>query len=255
MPADAMPPETAPPAAGAGTPRGTPSGDDTGAGDGRLRAVLFDMDGTLVDSEKVWSVGLAELASHYGGTLSPAARSAMVGTNMVESMRILHDDIGQPRRDPATSVTWLEARVRQLFAEGLPWRPGARRLLAEVRAAGLPTALVTATSRHLVDVALVTIGVHHFDAVVAGDDGADTKPHPGPYLAAAALLRADPGRCVAVEDSPSGVRSARAAGCAVLAVPCEVDLAADSRVTVVPSLAGVDLAYLRSLVAAEPAGG
>jgi HAD superfamily hydrolase (TIGR01509 family) len=213
-----------------------------------LAAVLFDMDGTLVDSEKVWDVGLTELAIRYGGTLSAPARASMVGTSMAESMEILHEDIGQPWRDPVESTTWLEDRVKELFAAGLVWRPGAAELLTGVRAAGIPMALVTATRRHLVDVALETIGRANFAAVVCGDEVDETKPHPLPYLTAAALLGVDVGRCVAIEDSPTGVASAAAAGAAVLAVPCEVVLADLPGVTVVDSLAEVDVAFLARLV-------
>ncbi len=215
---------------------------------GDLEAVLFDMDGTLVDSEKVWDIGLAELAARYGGALSAAARASMVGTSMADSMEILHADIGQPWRDPVDSVTWLEARVFELFGDGLVWRPGARELLAEVRAAGVPTALVTATRRNLVEVALLTIGAANFDIVVCGDEVDETKPHPAPYRNAATLLGADPAGCVAIEDSPTGVASARAAGCVVVAVPSEVDLSDLAGVTLVGSLAELDLARLRSLV-------
>jgi HAD superfamily hydrolase (TIGR01509 family) len=221
--------------------------DVTPADPGPLAGVLFDMDGTLVDSEKVWSVGLDELAAHYGGTLSAPARAAMVGTSMAESMQILHTDLGQPWRDPRHSVEWLEARVAELFADGLAWRPGAARLLAELGAAGVPMALVTATRRPLVEVALRTIGRTHFAAVVCGDDVEETKPHPMPYLTAARLLGADVRRCVAIEDSPTGVASARAAGAVVLAVPCEVRLPHLPGVTQVDSLAEVDLAYLADL--------
>ncbi|MBT8226008.1 MAG: HAD family phosphatase [Dactylosporangium sp.] len=209
--------------------------------------MLFDMDGTLVDSEKIWTIGLEELARHYGGVLSSAARWAMVGTNMTESMTILHDDLGQPWRDVAGSAGWLETRVKRLYADGLVWRPGARELLVEVRAAGLATALVTATARHLVEVALRSMGAGRFDAVVAGDDVVATKPHPEPYQTAARLVGADCHRCVAVEDSPNGVASALAAGCAVLAVPCEVALPPREGATVVGSLADVDVAFLRTL--------
>src|SRR5689334_5328730 len=181
------------------------------------------MDGTLVDSEKVWSVGLDRLAEHLGGRLSDAARRDMVGTSMSQSMRILHDDLGVDA-DEAQSVRYLEDRVSGLFAEGLLWRPGAPELLAAVRSAGIPTALVTATRRHLVEVALITLGAHNFDAVVAGDDLDETKPHPAPYRTAAGLLHADPRRCVAIEDSPNGITSALAAGCVVVGVPCEVGL-------------------------------
>lgn len=206
------------------------------------------MDGTLVDSEKVWDVGLAELAAHYGGALSEAARVSMVGTSMAESMRILHEDLVQPWRDAAASTRWLETRVAELFADGLVWRPGARELLREVRTAGLPAALVTSTRRGLVEVALETIGRDNFDVIVCGDDVTRTKPHPEPYLTAAALLGAPIARCVAIEDSPTGVASARAAGARVLAVPCEVDLSDLIGVAHAPSLVGVDLAFLADLV-------
>lgn len=208
------------------------------------------MDGTLVDSEKVWEVGLVELAAYYGGVLSAAARRSMIGTSMIDSMSILHEDIAQPWRDAAKSTAWLEARVTELFAAGLVWRPGARQLLAGVRAAGIPTALVTATNRCLVDVALRTIGTENFDAVVCGDEVGNTKPHPEPYLAAARVLGAPIERCVAIEDSPNGVASALASGARVLAVPSEVELVAGEGVTLVDSLAGVDLDFLAGLVEA-----
>jgi HAD superfamily hydrolase (TIGR01509 family) len=214
-----------------------------------LQAVLFDMDGTLVDSEKIWEVGLTELAEHHGRPLSARARRDMIGTNMAESMRILHADLGLPLTAPDmdASVEWLERRVKELFRDGVPWRPGARELLTALRAAEMPLALVTATHRHLVDVALLTIGADNFDAVVAGDEVDETKPHPMPYLTAARLVGAEPARCVAIEDSPNGIRSARAAGCAVLAVPCEIELDPEG-VTLVGSLLDVDLDYLRKLV-------
>jgi HAD superfamily hydrolase (TIGR01509 family) len=218
-----------------------------------LEAVLFDMDGTLVDSEKVWDVGLRELARRYGGELSAPARTRMIGTSMSESMEILHADIEQPWRDSHTSVTWLEARVRDLFASGLVWRPGARELLAEVRAAGIPSALVTATRRHLVEVALTTIGADNFDVVVCGDDVAQTKPHPEPYLTAAARLGVPPERCVAIEDSPTGVTSARRAGCVVVAVPCEVALTDPDDVIMVDSLELLDVPTLRRFIAGQAA--
>jgi HAD superfamily hydrolase (TIGR01509 family) len=213
------------------------------------QAVLFDMDGTLVDSEKLWSVALDDLAASYGGALSPAARAAMIGTNMAVSMRVFHDDLGLDG-DLAESQRRLEARTKELFALGLAWRVGARELLHEVRAEGLPTALVTATHRHLVEVALTTLGAEHFDVVVCGDEVSETKPHPEPYLRAARLLGVDPRSCVAIEDSPTGVAAAVAAGCAVLVVPSEVPVPAGERRTIRDSLAEVNLAYLRGLLSA-----
>ena len=215
---------------------------------GGLAGVLFDMDGTLVDSEKVWEVALHELADRLGGRLSGPARAARVGTNMSVSMEILHNDIGRPDLDQGASVAWLEARMGELFAAGMIWKPGARELLAAVRAAGVPAALVTATRRRLVETALETIGRAFFAAVVCGDDTEETKPHPQPYLTAAALLGVPPARTVAIEDSPTGIESARTAGCVVLGIPSEVDLAGTPGITVRDSLVGVDVPYLESLV-------
>jgi HAD superfamily hydrolase (TIGR01509 family) len=212
-----------------------------------LAAVLFDMDGTLVDSEKLWELALQELAASYGGVLSDDARARMVGTSTEESMHILHAELDQPWRDAAASGDWLDRRVFELFAGGLQWRPGARDLLAAVRAAGLPTALVTSTRRRLVDVVLDTLGRDNFDVVVCGDEVSRAKPDPTPYLQAASALGVDPRACVAVEDSPTGVASARAAGCAVVAVPNDVALSDVDGYLVVSSLGEVDLTLLRDL--------
>jgi HAD superfamily hydrolase (TIGR01509 family) len=211
-----------------------------------LQAVLFDMDGTLVDSEKLWGLALDDLATHYGGVLSAEARQAMVGTNMADSMRLFHDDLGLDG-DLAESQLELEERVKKLLRLGVPWQVGAQELLHEIHAAGVPTALVTATHRHVVEVMLPTLGAEHFDVVVCGDEVAHAKPHPEPYLQAARLLGVDPRRCVAIEDSPTGAAAAEAAGCVVLAVPSEVPVPAGVRRTIRPTLSGVDLAYLRAL--------
>jgi HAD superfamily hydrolase (TIGR01509 family) len=211
--------------------------------------VLFDMDGTLVDSEKLWDIALHELAASYGGSLSSGARRAMVGSSMADSMAILHADLGQPGRDPAVGAAWLEKRVAELFRTGLEWRPGAVPLLRAVRAAGIPTALVTSTARVLVEVALETLGRDSFDVVVCGDEVIAVKPDPAPYLTAARLLGVPINRCVAVEDSPPGVASAFAAGAAVLAVPGDVPLLDVARgVHVRESLSGADLDFLAGLL-------
>jgi HAD superfamily hydrolase (TIGR01509 family) len=210
--------------------------------------VLFDMDGTLVDSEKVWDVALHELAVRAGGTLSLAARQAMVGSSMGRSMKIIRDDLGQPDRPEAPDVQWLTDRVCQLFAQGLVWRPGALELLHAVREAGLPTALVTSTGRRLVEVALDTLGRENFDVVVCGDEVTMPKPDPEPYRRAAELLGVPIGQCVAIEDSPTGMTSALASGAAVLAVPADLELPETDGVHLRASLEGVDLDYLARLV-------
>ncbi|MFD0745746.1 HAD family hydrolase [Phytohabitans flavus] len=210
--------------------------------------MLFDMDGTLVDSERLWDVALRELAIEYGGSLSDAARVAMIGSDAASSMRILHADIGQEWRELGPSQAWIARRMSDLFRTGLVWRPGALALLSAVRAADLPTALVTSTARPLVEVALDTLGRENFDVVVAGDEVRAPKPDPEPYLLAAQLLGVPIERCVAIEDSRAGVTSALAAGAAVLGVPSEVPLDPIEGLHLLESLAGVDLTLLGNLL-------
>jgi HAD superfamily hydrolase (TIGR01509 family) len=129
----------------------------------------------------------------------------------------------------------------------VPLMPGAKQLLDEVREAGVPSALVSSTNRALMEYALDGIGRDRFTTTVAGDEVANTKPHPEPYLTAARLLDADPRHCVALEDSPTGAESATAAGCHVIGVPSVVPIPAAPRRTLVSSLLDVDLARLRAL--------
>jgi HAD superfamily hydrolase (TIGR01509 family) len=215
-----------------------------------LAAVLFDMDGTLIDTEKLWDVALRELAARCGGELSTEARVAMIGGSAPSTMLLLRDDLGLPDLDLEAGAEWLLARTRELFAEGIPWLPGAAELLADVRAAGVPSALVTNTNRGLVDLALRTLGAANFDVVVCGDEVLFSKPHPEHYLTAARALGVDPARCVAIEDSPTGLASARAAGCVLVAVPNHIPLEGDvvAGATVLASLLEADVPLLRRLV-------
>ncbi|HEY2225786.1 HAD family phosphatase [Actinomycetospora sp.] len=220
---------------------------------GDLQAVLWDMDGTLVDSESLWSITMAELAAHLGGELSAATREDLTGSSLRRTVTTVRREVGVPDPDGVEGVDrdgrWLLDRTFALFAQGLPWRPGARDALATVRASGLPTALVTSTYRELTEVALDTIGREFFDVTVCGDEVAATKPDPAPYLRAAELLGVDPGRCVAVEDSPTGTASAAAAGASVLVVPADVDVPAGERRTFRDSLVDLGVDDLRSLLA------
>jgi HAD superfamily hydrolase (TIGR01509 family) len=186
-------------------------------------AVLWDMDGTLVDSEKVWTVSLRDTAREFGGTLSAAARESIIGSDMPRTLAVLFDDLGlvaDPARMAAAEQS-LSRRTRELFADGLEWRPGAQDALRTVREAGWPAALVTNTGRALTELALDGIGREHFAITVCGDEVPRGKPEPDPYLWAADLLGVPATSCLAVEDSPTGAQAAEQAGCAVLVVPCE----------------------------------
>jgi HAD superfamily hydrolase (TIGR01509 family) len=187
-------------------------------------AVLWDMDGTLVDSEKVWTVSLADTARWLGGELSQEARDDMVGSNMARTLVLMFDDLGLARDAAriAGAEAFLTRRTGELFADGLEWRPGALEALRTVRAAGWPTALVTNTGRALTEMALRSIGREHFTVTVCGDEVPRGKPDPDPYLRAAELLGVTAGECLAVEDSPTGALAAQRAGAVVLVVPCEV---------------------------------
>lgn len=215
---------------------------------GVLRAVLFDMDGTLTDSEKLWSQGLDIVAASLGGELSLATRQAMVGTDLVSSMEMFIADIGVTV-SVQTAQDRLVAAVAELFATALEWRPGARELLQQVKAAALPTALVTSTHRDLTMIAMKTLGAHHFDTVVCGDDVRNTKPHPDPYLTALRHLGVHATAAIAIEDSPVGATSATAAGIATLVVPAEVPVAPGPLRVIQHTLVGMtvpELARLRT---------
>jgi len=210
------------------------------------------MDGTLVDSEKLWDVALYETAEWLGGTLSEAERMTLVGSNMDDTAAYLLEVVGRSVTAEAIASTGEEIRRRTagLFDDQLPWRPGAREILAAVRAAGVPTALVTSTERSLTELALNTIGREFFDVTVCGDEVEGlNKPHPRPYLKAAELLGVAPEKCVAVEDSPPGTASAVAAGCRVLVIPNDVEVEAGERRIFRDSLAGIDVPALAALLA------
>jgi HAD superfamily hydrolase (TIGR01509 family) len=211
-------------------------------------AVLWDLDGTLLDSEKLWDIPLYELTEKLGGELSLSTRQAMVGTNVKKTLDLLYTEVGIEAPSPeqlADGAAWIDRRMAEVFRGSLPWRPGARAALATVRAAGFPMALVTSTERGLTEIALDTIGRALFDVTVCGDevDGLN-KPLPEPYVRAARLLAVNPRSCVAIEDSPTGTESAVAAGCTVLVIPCDVPVEPGERRVFRDSLEGLTVANL-----------
>jgi HAD superfamily hydrolase (TIGR01509 family) len=216
-----------------------------------MRAVLFDMDGTLVDSEKLWDISLAALYEHHGGRLSPEVRASMVGGSAEETIRTVYTDLGLPP-DPAEmakSDRWLHEYTAELFDGGLPWCDGARELLEALAAEGTPMALVTNTKRELTERALNSIGKHYFSASVCGDEVPQGKPAPDAYQRAAELLALEPSACLAIEDSVTGTAAAEGAGCPVLVVPNDVAVPSGPRRHHVTSLAEVGVADLRQVFA------
>ena len=214
-----------------------------------MKAVLFDMDGTLVDSEKLWEVALQVLYSRLGGELTPAVREATVGGSAESLMQIIYTDLGlNPDADEmAAHSDWLHDYTADLFDGGLPWCDGARELLDTLADSAVPMALVTNTRRALTERALDSIGRHYFAASVCGDEVVRAKPAPDPYQRAAALLGFDPAQCLAIEDSVTGAASAEDAGCPVLVVPNDVEVPDSARRRHVTSLLGFNAAGLREI--------
>lgn len=215
------------------------------------------MDGTLIDSEKLWDRALDDLMAHLGaGPLQEPARHETVGGSLRFSTGVCFREAGRPdpsEEEMTAACHWLFDRAGELFAEGLPWRPGARELLRALHAAGVPVALVTNTVRSLTETALDTLGRGNFAASVCGDEVSRPKPDPAPYVRAADLLGADPARCLAVEDSPAGATSAESAGCAVLVVPCELPVPGGPRRVQRVTLDGVTVDELNRIFAELPA--
>ncbi|HYK70633.1 MAG TPA: HAD family phosphatase [Streptosporangiaceae bacterium] len=225
-----------------GLERAGPGDDRTGS----LEAVMFDMDGLLVDSEPLWFLTESAVMARLGGMWAPADQHALVGGSMASTVRYLLERASR-QAEPTTVARWLiEDMVELVRTRPLPALPGVLELLAEVRAAGVPQALVTSSEPAVVDAVLSRLDVR-FDVVVCAADVTATKPDPEGYRLAAAKLGADPRRCIALEDSPNGVAAAEAAGYRVIAVPSVVPVPDRAGRAVLPTLAGVTLDQLREL--------
>ena len=220
-------------------------------------AVLWDMDGTLIDSERLWDVSLQATARELGGELSARARDSLVGVDIDTSIVVLLGDVGVAATPERIAWTYdrLVTLTEELFVAGdVEWRPGARAALRTVRAAGLPTALVTNSLRRITELALDGIGREFFDVSVCGDEVPAGKPAPDPYLRAAELLGVPIEDCVAVEDSPNGALAAERAGAAVLVVPCEVPVPPTPGRVHRDDLVGLTVAELGAVVATVGTG-
>jgi HAD superfamily hydrolase (TIGR01509 family) len=181
------------------------------------------MDGTLVDTERYWMAAEEELVESFGGRWTHEDALGLVGSGLWESARVFQ--AAGVDLDADTIVARLTARVQEQLAEhGVPWRPGARELLEALRQSSVPTALVTMSVRSMADDVVSAIPFEAFDVIVTGDAVDNAKPHPEPYLTAAAALGVDVHDCVAIEDSPAGLTSAWSAGAVAVGVPNFISL-------------------------------
>jgi HAD superfamily hydrolase (TIGR01509 family) len=203
----------------------------------RLSAVLWDMDGTLVDTEPYWMAAETPLIESYGGTWSHEQGLSLVGLGLEDSARILQET-GVRMSVDAIIDHLTDTVMQQLAQTGVPFRPGARELLGGLREAGVKTGLVTMSMRRMATAVVDLIDFDAFDVIVAGDDATRPKPFPDPYLQACEALGVTPEETVAIEDSPNGLRSAVASGVAVIGVPLMVSLAGAGAHAVWPTLEG-----------------
>jgi len=208
-----------------------------------LAAVLWDMDGTLVDTEPYWIATEFALAEEFGGTWSHEQALHLVGNDLLESGRYIQEHMPLPL-PPEQIVDRLLDGVVAKVEQSVPWRPGAVELLADLRAAGVRCALVTMSYERFVAPILAALPAGTFRVVVTGDQVTRGKPDPEPYLSAARLLGVEPAGCVAIEDSNTGCRSAESAGCTVIAVPNHVHIDEGERRIFVESLSQVTVADL-----------
>ncbi|HET6560758.1 MAG TPA: HAD family phosphatase [Marmoricola sp.] len=213
-------------------------------------AVLWDMDGTLVDTEPYWVEAERELVEAHGGTWSTAHSAQLIGNALLDSAHYIREH-GPVDLPPEEIVELLLDGVVGHVEREVPWRPGALELLADLRANHVACALVTMSYERFVTPVLARLPKGSFDVVVTGDAVARGKPHPEPYLHAARLLGVDPARCVAIEDSNTGARSAEAAGCLVVVVEHHVPVAPGERRVFLPTLEGLAAAELLQIDAGE----
>jgi len=198
-------------------------------------AVLWDLDGTLVDTEPVWMAGERALSAEHHAEWTDADGLAQVGNALIVTGEYMKARL-RSELSASEIVDRLVAHVAASLADEVPWRPGALALVKAFDAEDTPQALVTmsyvpiaeAVARHL-----------PFDTVVTGEAVTHGKPHPEAYLTAAHRLGVDPAECLAIEDSPKGAASANAAGCEVLVIPHLVTVPGAPRRTFQSTLEGL----------------
>jgi HAD superfamily hydrolase (TIGR01509 family) len=213
------------------------------------QAVLFDMDGLLVDTEPLWTVAEIELARQLGGSWNDEIKAAIVGTRLDVAVPTVlryykHDTTPVAI---AAATAFLLSRMVELFDTEFPIHAGAIELIDAVCERGVPTALVSSSFRVLVDAALAKLGTHRFDTTLAGDEVVHGKPDPEPYLTACERLGVTPAAAVVIEDAMSGVRSAEAAGCPVVVVPFVAPIEPAPGRHICRSLTDIDPDWLLSL--------
>lgn len=218
-------------------------------------AVLWDFDGTLVDTEPIWFRAEYELMAELGGEWNDDLARELIGSDLLDAAAVMLRKAGRIDITPEEGVGRIVEKVATALRAGEhSWRPGALELLVHLAEEGVPCALVSASWAPILDTVLDTMLEHPFQVVVAGDDVTRGKPHPEPYLTAAAQLGVHPETCLVLEDSVIGAAAGNAAGCVVAVVPNLVEVPTAPRRFHLETLSGVDLVALRQLMVQEMRG-
>lgn len=212
-----------------------------------MDAVFFDMDGLLVDTEKVWLEIETDVMARLGGVWTPEHQTHLVGGSMERTVDYMLAVSGSSVA-PGLLREWMIDGMVARLAGGVKVMPGALELLEDLRAEEVPVGLVTSSLKEIAEAVLAFVGRERFDTIVTADDVTRTKPDPEPYLTAARRLGVEPVRCVVLEDSPNGVAAGTAAGCAVVAVPSLLPIDPAPGRLIVPSLTAVTTQDLRDLL-------
>jgi HAD superfamily hydrolase (TIGR01509 family) len=211
------------------------------------KAVLWDLDGTIIDSEPYWLISERRLVESFGGEWSEADGLSLVGSGLLNAAAFLNRrGVDMPLDD---IVDHMVAEVNEMVDREIPWRPGARELIESIREAGIPQVMVTMSYRSSAVAIADALGV--FEDLITGDAVAHPKPHPEPYQLGAAAVGVSANECVALEDSGPGAQSAVAAGCATIAVPLHISLPESPDYTLWHSLVGRDASHIAEVFGAR----